>query len=354
MGIGMLSETYKGKRVFITGHTGFKGSWLALWLTAMGATVAGYALDPVSEPNHWQILGLDIAEDCRADIRDVEKLKSAITSFKPDIVFHMAAQPLVRESYRQPLETWSVNVMGTANLLEACRDAVTVKAIIVITTDKCYENIERDYAYKETDPLGGYDPYSASKAGTELVAASYRRSFYNNEEAALVATARAGNVIGGGDWSQDRLIPDIVRAVYKGEPLEIRSPNATRPWQHVLDALHGYLLLGERLLNGEKSFARAWNFGPDETGNCRVVDILSSIKAGWPDVEWLVRENSELHEATLLQLDSSTARRDLNWQPVWSLQETLAETASWYQAYKERGQVESLPQLKRFIEGALT
>jgi len=332
----------------ITGHTGFKGSWLALWLLTMGAEVTGYALPPETSPNHWSLLDLPLAS-LIGDIRDKTKVFRAVSDNCPEIVFHLAAQPLVRRSYHDPLKTWSTNVLGTANLIDACRRVPEVRAIIVVTTDKCYENQERLRSYREGDRLGGHDPYSASTAAAELVAASYRSAYFHQSDSPLLATARAGNVIGGGDWSEDRLIPDLVRSVTDGDPVQIRSPNATRPWQHVLESLHGYLMLGQRLLERDREYAEAWNFGPDHHGNRRVIEILGQLSAYWPALSWHVTEVPQPHEATLLHLDSTKARRKLGWEPVWKLEETLLATAEWYRRYHEQGAVSSLQQLETFM-----
>ncbi len=347
----LFADIYHGKRVLITGHTGFKGSWLALWLNELGADVTGIALPPETQPNHWDLLGLAANEHC-LDIRDAESVKRVFLATMPDIVFHLAAQPLVRRSYREPLETWSTNVMGTANVLEACRQTPSVCAIVAITTDKCYENREWPWGYRENERLGGHDPYSASKAGSELVASSYRSGFFNAENAPLLATARAGNVIGGGDWSEDRLIPDLVRAVAQGRSLEIRSPLATRPWQHVLESLSGYLLLGQRLLQGDKTYAEAWNFGPEPEGNRTVSDVLGKLNAHWPSLRWHVTDKPHPHEATLLYLDSAKARGKLHWQPVWNFDAALIKSADWYRAWLEAGNVVSRQQLADYIMAA--
>jgi CDP-glucose 4,6-dehydratase len=344
-------DSYAGKRVLLTGHTGFKGSWLALWLRELGAEISGLALAPGSTPSHWDLLGLDIRER-RLDIRDGAAVATALRDAAPDIVFHLAAQPLVRRSYRDPVETWSTNVMGSVNLLEACRTLPSLRAIVVVTTDKCYQNREWAWGYRENDALGGHDPYSASKAGAELVAASYRDSFFNRPGAPLLATARAGNVIGGGDWSEDRLIPDLVRALASGTPLEIRSPQATRPWQHVLESLAGYLLLGQKLLEGRPEFATAWNFGPDSGDNRSVEDVLSRLRRHWPALAWHVTPQAQPHEATLLYLDSSKARQQLGWKPVWALDDCLAATAGWYRPWLEQQQVTSRAQLAAYIAAA--
>lgn len=348
----LFADIYRGKRVLITGHTGFKGSWLVLWLNELGAHVTGIALPAETQPNHWDLLGL-ATNAHYLDIREPDALKRAFLATKPEIVFHLAAQPLVRRSYRDPLETWSTNVMGTANVLEACRQTTSVRAIVAITTDKCYENNEWPWGYRENDRLGGHDPYSASKAGSELVAASYRNAFFNAENSPLLATARAGNVIGGGDWSEDRLIPDLVRAVSQGQSLEIRSPYATRPWQHVLESLSGYLLLGRFLLQGDKAYAEAWNFGPEPEGNRTVSEVLGKLNSHWSSLRWHVTEKPQPHEATLLYLDSAKARGKLHWQPVWNFDTALEKTAGWYRAWLESGRVTSLEQLVDYITAAV-
>jgi CDP-glucose 4,6-dehydratase len=349
--MNLFGSCYRGLRVLVTGHTGFKGSWLSLWLQELGAEVAGVALAPDTEPNHWRLLGLDIP-DHRLDIRDAEGLTRIVAEFRPEVIFHLAAQPLVRRSYRDPLETWSTNVMGTVNLLDAARRAGGVKAIIAITTDKCYENREWPWGYRENDALGGHDPYSASKAAAEIAAASYRKAFFHGDGAPLLATARAGNVIGGGDWSEDRLIPDLVRAVAANCSLEIRSPQATRPWQHVLESLSGYLLLGQNLLEGRKEFGAAWNFGPEPDGNRSVAEVLSRMGAHWPELAWHTTALPQPHEANLLYLDSAKARSRLGWQPIWPLPEALAATAAWYRRYLVEGRVSSHEQLSAYVAAA--
>jgi CDP-glucose 4,6-dehydratase len=351
MEVTLFGGVYRGRRILVTGHTGFKGSWLTLWLNELGANVVGVALSPSTSPNHWDLLHLD-TPDNRLDIRDSRRLAMIVNDSQPDIVFHLAAQPLVRRSYRDPLETWSTNVMGTANLLDACRNTPSVRAVVAATSDKCYENKEWHWGYRETDGLGGHDPYSASKAAAEFVVASYRASFFHAPGAPLVATARAGNVIGGGDWSEDRLIPDVVRSIAAKSQLEVRSPKSTRPWQHVLESLSGYLLLGSKLLLGCADAAEAWNFGPGPEGNRSVVDVLSRLGVHWPDLVWSATDAAQPHEANLLYLDCAKARAQLGWRPTWSLDQALAATASWYQSFDQSGQVESLTQLNAYTLAA--
>jgi CDP-glucose 4,6-dehydratase len=349
--VTMFRSAYKNRCVLITGHTGFKGSWLALWLQTLGARVVGISLPPETIPNHWNLLGLD-TDSHYLDIRDNDLVRAKVEEINPEIVFHMAAQPLVRHSYQQPLDTWSTNVMGTANVLDACRRTDRLAGIIVVTTDKCYENKDWVWGYREIDPLGGHDPYSASKAGAELVTASYRSSFFSTGAGPHLATARAGNVIGGGDWSKDRLIPDLVRAVTAGKPLEIRSPHATRPWQHVLDCLSGYLRLGQKLLEDPGAAAQAWNFGPDKEGNREVQEVLAAFRAGWPAVEWKVSDAQQPHEAKLLQLDSAKARDGLSWMPVWNFAEAVEATSAWYRAWFEQNALTSRDQLDAYVTHA--
>lgn len=328
------SSAYAGRSVFLTGHTGFKGSWLAMWLARADARVTGYALPPEGALSLFT--QAHVADTLQvhheADIRDAERLRTAMQAARPEIVFHLAAQPLVRASYRDPVSTWATNVMGTVHLLEAVRACPSVRAVVIVTTDKSYENREWVWGYRETDPLGGHDPYSASKAGAELVAASYRQSFLA-ERNVQVATARAGNVIGGGDWSEDRLIPDAARAVAAGTALRIRHPEATRPWQHVLESLRGYLLLGERLLAADETCATAFNFGPVPADNLAVGDVLARMQPHWPGLAWEVDEAARAiapHEARYLYLDAAKARQLLGWRPRWTLDEALAATAHWY------------------------
>jgi CDP-glucose 4,6-dehydratase len=341
-------DVYRGRRVLLTGHTGFKGSWLALWLTELGASVTGLSLQPPTSPSHWDLLGLQFPEH-RLDIREASGVEAVVTRVRPEIVFHLAAQSLVWRSHREPVDTWSTNVVGTANVLEACRHASSLRAIVVVTSDKCYENSDAPRSHRETDPLGGRDPYSASKAAAELVAASYRTVFLHGERAPLLATARAGNVIGGGDWSEDRLIPDLARAVAAGSALEIRSPDATRPWQHVLESLSAYLLLGQMLLQGDRSCEGAWNFGPAPGSGVTVTDVLARLREFWPGVEWRTTSQPQPREAQSLSLDSSKARAHLGWRPVWSLDVALRATAEWYRRYYLDQQTESRSQLLRYV-----
>ena len=343
-----FGDIYRGRRVLLTGHTGFKGSWLALWLRELGANVTGLSLAPPTSPNHWNLLGLELV-DCRLDIRDARGVVDAVTRARPEIVFHLAAQSLVRRSYREPLETWTTNVLGTANLLEACRQVEGVRAILVVTSDKCYESSGDRRRYRESDALGGHDPYSASKAAAELVSTSYRESFFDSVGSPLLATARAGNVIGGGDWSQDRLIPDLARGVAAGSEVEIRSPNATRPWQHVLESLSGYLLLGQRLLEGARTCAAAWNFGPASDDDLPVAGVLKEMSAFWPRLRWRMTKEQQPHEAPFLSLDSSKACAELGWRSVWTLKEALQATAEWYDRYLESRQIVSRAQLVEYV-----
>lgn len=347
----VFGGAYCGRRVLVTGHTGFKGSWLALWLQELGAEITGIALDPETKPNHWDLLKLPV-RDIRLDIRDAAQLADAVSKADPEFVFHLAAQPLVRRSYRAPLDTWSTNVVGTANLLDACRNVTGLQAIVVVTTDKVYRNNEWPWGYRENDVLGGHDPYSASKAAAELVVASYRESFFSAQNAPLIATARAGNVIGGGDWSDDRLIPDIVRATTRGESVEIRSPKATRPWQHVLECLAGYLLLGQRLQARDATFAEAWNFGPDAADNRSVQEVLHAMRTYWPQFSWHTGNDTHPHEAGLLRLDSAKACSRLNWRPVWTLDEALEKTATWYQKKLSGVKPPSRDQLLDYVAAA--
>lgn len=330
----IVRDFWQNKRVFLTGHTGFKGSWLALWLHSLGARVYGYALRPDTTPALFEVANIEalLSGHTLADIRDYTILSHSIADAQPDIVFHLAAQPLVRRSYADPIETYSTNVMGTVNLLEAIRQSATVKAVVNITTDKCYENKEWIWAYRENEPMGGHDPYSSSKGCAELITASYRNSFYENAGIGL-ASARAGNVIGGGDWSVDRLIPDFLRAIDAQECLRIRSPHAIRPWQHVLEPLKGYLLLAQALYEEPKTYASAWNFGPHEQDAKEVSWIVNKLATYLPETRWQIDANPQPHEANLLKLDSSKAQHYLKWQPVWNLDMSLQKIAEWHLAW---------------------
>ncbi len=334
-GLEVNREFWRNRRVFITGHTGFKGGWLSLWLQSMGAEVHGYALNPPTETNLFTVSEVEkgMASSVIADIRDLGMLRQAMQAAHPEIIFHLAAQPLVRHSYVEPIETYAVNVMGTVHMLEAVRATPGVKAVVNVTTDKCYENREWVWGYRENEAMGGFDPYSSSKACAELVTAAYRRSFLESAGVAL-ASARAGNVIGGGDWAEDRLIPDFLRAVDSGEMLKIRSPGSTRPWQHVLEPLSGYLMLAEHLYAHGAEFAEGWNFGPGEDDAKPVGWIVERLAEMRKDVHWQCDESQQPHEANYLKLDSSKAKLRLHWLPRWHLHEALQKTLDWHQAWR--------------------
>ena len=329
------SNFWRGRRVFLTGHTGFKGGWLSLWLQSMGAEVHGYALNPPTSTNLFEVaeVGRGMTSSVIADIRDADRLREAMQRANPEVVFHLAAQPLVRYSYAQPAETYEVNVMGTVNLLEAVRATPSVKAIVNVTTDKCYENREWVWGYRENEAMGGYDPYSSSKGCAELVTSAYRRSFLEPAGVAL-ASARAGNVIGGGDWAEDRLIPDFLRAIDAGATLKIRSPLSTRPWQHVLEPLSGYLTLAEHLTTEGMAFAEAWNFGPKDEDARPVNWIVEQLAEMRQDVKWQCDKAPQPHEANFLKLDSSKAQSRLGWEARWRLQTALQNTLEWHQAWR--------------------
>ncbi|MGL4108632.1 CDP-glucose 4,6-dehydratase [Clostridium sp. LP20] len=329
----VFESIYRNKKVFITGHTGFKGTWLSLWLKELGAELLGYSLEPNTEPSMFKLCNMENnITSVIGDIRDSEKLEKTIVEFKPDIIFHLAAQPLVRLSYRDPKNTYETNVIGTLNVYEAARKCSSVKAIVSITTDKCYENKEWSYGYREIDPMGGYDPYSSSKGCAEILTSSYRNSFFN-ELGVGIASTRAGNVIGGGDWAEDRLIPDFVRAVSKDETLFIRNPMATRPWQHVLEPLSGYLWLGASLLHDKEKFSSGWNFGPNYNDILSVEAILNLAISSWGKGRYDFDKSLQPHEANLLKLDISKAMAELKWQPVYNVEAAVKNTIDWYKKY---------------------
>jgi CDP-glucose 4,6-dehydratase len=333
---GKVNPTFwKGKKVFITGHTGFKGSWLTLWLQDMGAIVKGYALDPNTNPNLFTQAKVAQNMDSEiGDITDLNHINDSMKIFNPEVLIHMAAQPLVRLSYQEPVLTYTTNVMGTVNVLEAARKCTNLKAIVSVTTDKCYENKEWPWGYRENEPMGGHDPYSSSKGCVELVTAAYRKSFFNDENSAFLASARAGNVIGGGDWSADRLIPDILKAFEKNEPVIVRNPMSTRPWQHVLEPLSGYLVLAQHLFEDGSNVAEGWNFGPKDE-DCKPVSwILDRMVTKWGNgASWELDKNNNPHEAGYLKLDCSKAAMRLNWYPKWNLEHTLERIINWHQHY---------------------
>jgi len=337
----LFNGIYKDRKVFITGHTGFKGSWLCLLLKQLGAEIYGYALEPPTTPSLFCEAKIDeLITSYIGDIRDLSYLQEVIQKTQPEIVIHMAAQPLVRESYKSPVDTYSINVIGTVNLLEACRYTPSVRAIVNVTTDKCYENKEWHWGYRENEPMGGYDPYSNSKGCSELVTSAYRNSFFNpnkyNDHKVALASVRAGNVIGGGDWAEDRLIPDFIRAISKGEKLKIRSPYAIRPWQHVLEPLTGYLTLAEKLYSEGSKFAQGWNFGPNDSDARDVEWITKTICEIWGNgASYEVDSNPQPHEANYLKLDCSKAKAELGWIPKWNIHTTLKSIVEWNKAFQE-------------------
>lgn len=331
----LTTPFWANKKVLLTGHTGFKGSWLSLWLSELGAKVIGYSLPMESEQPLFARLGLgDHVHSVFGDIRNSDRLRSVVEQEKPEVVFHLAAQSLVPYSYSHPRETFDVNVMGTVNLLDCIRFCESVRSVVVVTTDKCYENREQAAGYKEGDRLGGHDPYSGSKACAEVVVDSYRQSFFGGDDSAGIATARAGNVIGGGDWASERLVPDIVRAITEKKDLIIRRPNAVRPWQHVLEPLSGYLLLGELLCNSPRKYAQAWNFGP-ESGAFRSVEwVINRFLGEWgcPGYRWVPEFSNVIHETNYLALDCNKAKEQLGWRAKWDIEATVSKTVEWYQA----------------------
>ena len=330
-----MSAFWKDRRVFVTGHTGFKGSWLSLWLHFMGAEVHGYSLRPPTDPSMFEVAGVErtLTTSTLADIRDYDRLRAALAQARPEIIFHLAAQPLVRRSYQEPLETYAINVMGVVHLLEAVRATDGVRAVVNVTSDKCYENRESSHGYREDEPMGGHDPYSSSKGCSELIASAYRRSFLAAMGVA-VATARAGNVVGGGDWAADRLVPDVLRALDSGTTLTIRFPGAVRPWQHVLEPISGYLMLAEHLYRAGDSFAEAWNFGPAEEDARTVGWVVQNLLARHPTLTCVSDVSVQPHEANYLRLDSSKARERLSWKPRWLLETALEKTFDWHEAWR--------------------
>jgi CDP-glucose 4,6-dehydratase len=347
-GVEVNTAFWKGKRVLLTGHTGFKGSWLSLWLQSMGAQVVGYALAPPTNPSLFEVA--EVATSMTSiigDIRDLEHLRKVFTEQQPEIVIHMAAQPLVRYSYIEPVETYSTNVMGTVNLLEAVRSTKSVKAVVNVTTDKCYENREWAWGYRENEAMGGYDPYSSSKGCAELVTAAYRNSYFHPDKyqthGVAIASGRAGNVIGGGDWADDRLIPDIMRAIIQGKPVNIRRLHAIRPWQHVLEPLSGYLVLAQKLYEEGASYAEGWNFGPNDEDAKPVQWIVEKLTQAWGEgASWVLDVGNHPHEAHYLKLDCSKAKMRLDWHPRWHLQDALGAIVVWHQAHRDGANMHEL------------
>lgn len=329
----LFSNQFYGKKVLVTGHTGFKGSWLCLWLQSLGAEIIGLSLEPDTNPSHYNLLNLDL-NSIIGDIRDQSVIDQVIRTEKPEIIFHLAAQPLVKKSYRDPLDTYQTNVIGLIHLYEACRKSTSVKYILNVTTDKCYENNEWVWGYRENEPLGGYDPYSASKACSEIITSSYKRSFFH-EQGVLLASARAGNVIGGGDWAEDRLFPDMISSIINKEVVEIRSPHATRPWQHVLEPLSGYLLLMQKLIQEGEFFAEAYNFGPDTLKSLTVKEVVEIVHSQWSDLQYSIPEiKNKVHEAGALKLDCSKAMQYLEWENTWYSETSVVKAVHWYKNFQ--------------------
>lgn len=355
----MIDKTFwQGKKVFITGHTGFKGAWLCLWLHSLGADITGFALKPPTQPSLFELCRVDeLVTSIIGDVRDREALTQAMVEAQPEIVIHMAAQALVRDSYNNPVDTYAINVMGTVHVLEAVRTCKSVKSVVNVTTDKCYENKEWPWGYRENEPMGGYDPYSNSKSCSELITASYRSSFFNPHEykkhGVALASARAGNVIGGVDWAVDRLIPDCLQALVHNEKIRIRNPYAIRPWQHVLEPLSGYLLLAQRLYEDGVNFAEGWNFGPNDSDARTVEWIVQKICVEWGnDAAYEVDQGEHPHEAHYLKLDCSKAKAKLNWQPSWNLEEALEKIIAWVHGYQEKAdmRVICLEQIEEYMK----
>ena len=352
----MNPQFWAGKRVFLTGHTGFKGSWLSLWLQSMGAHVTGFALPPPTTPSLFEVAHVaDGMQSVMGDVRDLVSLQKAMGDAKPEIVIHMAAQALVRHSYDNPVETYSTNVMGTVHLLEAVRGTPSVKAVVNVTTDKCYENREWEWGYRENEAMGGFDPYSSSKGCAELVTAAYRNSYFHpekyKEHGVAIGSGRAGNVIGGGDWAEDRLIPDVMRAIAQGRPVRIRNPHSTRPWQHVLEPLSGYLLLAQGLYEQRSKFAEGWNFGPNDEDVKPVQWIVEKLTRSWGEgASWVLDGGDHPYEAHYLKLDCSKAKARLDWHPRWHLEDTLSAIIEWHQALRDDKNMRtlSLQQIKQY------
>jgi CDP-glucose 4,6-dehydratase len=338
-----LSSFYQGKRVFVTGHTGFKGSWLCQWLATMGADVMGYSLDIPTKPSLFEVLQLSTQlRDIRGDIRDYSAIKKQIQSFQPHVLFHLAAQPIVRDSYKKPLETFETNVMGSIHIMECIWEIVKtqptfpLKSVVMVTSDKCYENQNQVMGYRESDPMGGHDPYSASKGCMEIAISSYQKSFFQKLPVGI-ATVRAGNVIGGGDWGKDRLLPDIARAFSVSQTVILRNPLSVRPWQHVLEPLSGYLLVGKRLTEDPTSFSEGWNLGPLETDIATVEEVVKKSIQVWPTNTYHIQQDNSLHETNILQLDVHKAIAKLQWKPTWTLNEAIEKTIKWYKTFYEKG-----------------
>jgi CDP-glucose 4,6-dehydratase len=358
--VDMNPEFWRTNRVFLTGHTGFKGSWLSLWLQNLGAEVIGYSLAPPTQPNLYDLADVKSGmKSIRGDVLDLEHLRRALRDHSPEVVFHLAAQSLVRRSYDDPIGTYATNVLGTAHILDAVRAARSVRSIVIVTSDKCYENRGDQRVYRESDRLGGADPYSSSKAAAEIVTSAFRKSFFssaNGETTAGVASARAGNVIGGGDWAADRLIPDVMRAVLEGKDLMIRHPQAIRPWQHVLEPLSGYLTLAEKLWQDPERFSESWNFGPNESENLSVSTLLECLRDLWgPGLTWRFDDGTHPHEAPYLSLDCTKSKLKLGWEPRWNLNSALEATVQWYKAHQSHQDVRLLAQEQiRSYQGMLS
>ncbi|RLD45100.1 MAG: CDP-glucose 4,6-dehydratase [Bacteroidetes bacterium] len=349
----LFKGIYFGKKVLVTGHTGFKGSWLSLWLHLMGAEVYGISLEPTTDPNHISLLEFPHKSYIQ-DISDKNKLGEIMQEIEPEIIFHLAAQPLVRLSYENPVETYQTNVMGTINVLDEARKIYNLKAIVIVTSDKCYDNKEWIWGYRENEAFGGKDPYSSSKGCAEIITAAYRHSFFNPEKFGidhnvLIASVRAGNVIGGGDWALDRIVTDMIKSTAEEDIFFIRSPKATRPWQHVLEPLSGYLLVGLNLLEGNMHAAEGWNFGPESESNLSVLELVEESKKHWKKIKYTIDHGNHPHEANFLMLDSSKAKKLLGWRPVWSFNRTVRNTVDWYMNYYEQNKILTYEQLNSYI-----